>query len=742
VGYDEVVACNAFYPDCGTAFTLTEHDDLFLIDLDKCRDPLTGNCTQAAANILAQFEGALIEVSQSGTGFHIIGRYSKEPEHSCRNALLNAEFYTRERYIALGDMSTAVGDSNKVFDLTQFAADYFPPTETFTSDWTDGPVEGYTCRLNDEELLKLAMKSTSSNVFGGAATFAELWEGTSPKIAAMFPSNNDRDPYDRSRVDGAIAQTLAFWTGKDCARIERMMRTSPHVREKWERHRSYLHGTIKGAVGRQTNCYSVTKPREEPLPSDTGHNVEARARGSNVVIQLDELPEFFRHYVYLIHDDKIIDKRNGATYNQRQFSGMLGGWMFQVGQGEKVKLEKDAFIAFTRNSLYEFPRVYGETFRPDLPSWHTFEEDGHVWINSFQDVRVRGKPGDVTLFLDHIHAMLPNGDDAKIFLCFLAAVLQYPGRKFTWCPVVVGAEGNGKSWIVDMVMQIIGHRYCYKPTTKDLMSNFNAYEDGKLFIPIEELRATTDILEGMKVSITNERVRVEAKGKDGRMVRNFANYVINTNHIDGVPIDENSRRFCMLVCAQQTAKDIARDFGGDHFVRLFDWRDKEGGLEAVAYYLEHMEIDPRYNPAGMCNRAPITTGTNRVIRESLCIVGKHIQNAIEEGRQGFRNDWVSSAAVTRLLKELRLDTRNPPSKYKAILNRLDYEWCPSLEDTKGRVRNHITVEGCKPVLYCRRGSLQHLNMMSPAQVRASYMAAQDYTDVLPPTNNGENHGQV
>lgn len=734
--YDVAMAMRAYYPGTGIAFVLTANDPFFGSDLDKCRDKETGNCTEMAATIINMFPGALVEVSQSGTGYHIIGKLAGPVEHGCRNSLLHAELYTSDRFLALGDMSTAVGDSGTVFDLSQFVQDYFAPSASSDpSNWTDRPMEGYTSTFSDEQLLsKMLDRKQDASVFGNGppskASFADLWTGNMEVLPRLFPADKQNDPWNRSRVDATLIQHLAWWTGGDCARIERIMRSNPiHAREKWDGHPTYLKGTITGAVGNLTDFYSKKPKREGSLPPNIGHSTEIRSRGSNVTIMLDELPEFFRHYVYLIRDDKILDTRNGASYNQRQFAGMMGGWEFQVGQGEKARIEKDAFMAFTRNSLYEFPRVYGEMFRPDLQPWCTFEEDGHVWINNFQDIRMPAIAGDITMFLDHVNAMLPRGDDALILLCYLAALLQYPGRKFTWCPVIVGAEGNGKSWLVDLMMAIIGHRYCYKPSTKDITSQFNAYEEGKLFLPIEEMKATNDILDTMKVSITNERVRIEAKGRDGHMAYNFANYVINTNHIDGVPVDENSRRFCMLVCEQQTAKEVLRDFGDKHFSRLFHWRDYEGGASIVAHYLENMEIDERYNPAGDCNRAPVTTGTARVIRESLCIVGKHVQNAIEDGRQGFRGDWVSSTAITRLLKELRLDTNNPPNSYRAIMSRLDYEWCPSLISTNGRVNNYIKSEGSKPVLYCRRGSIQHLNLMSPAQVRSAYINAQEYEEV-------------
>lgn len=73
--------------------------------------------------------------------------------------------------------------------------------------------------------------------FGYSESFASLWKGEGEK-------DNARDM--------ALAQHLAFWTGCDAPRIERLMRRSGLYREKWDGHRTYLRElTIQRACGQQ-----------------------------------------------------------------------------------------------------------------------------------------------------------------------------------------------------------------------------------------------------------------------------------------------------------------------------------------------------------------------------------------------------------------------------------------------------------------------------------------------------------
>ena len=57
---------------CGVGFVLTAEDPFFFIDLDNCIDD-EGTFSPVAQDILRRFDGAAVEISQSGRGIHIMG---------------------------------------------------------------------------------------------------------------------------------------------------------------------------------------------------------------------------------------------------------------------------------------------------------------------------------------------------------------------------------------------------------------------------------------------------------------------------------------------------------------------------------------------------------------------------------------------------------------------------------------------------------------------------------------------
>jgi hypothetical protein len=63
------------WPDGGgIGFVFTDDDDLGGVDLDGCRDPDTGKTASWANRVLGLFDGAYVEYSPSGKGYHILAR--------------------------------------------------------------------------------------------------------------------------------------------------------------------------------------------------------------------------------------------------------------------------------------------------------------------------------------------------------------------------------------------------------------------------------------------------------------------------------------------------------------------------------------------------------------------------------------------------------------------------------------------------------------------------------------------
>ena len=109
--------------------------------------------------------------------------------------------------------------------------------------------------------------------------------------------------------------------------------------------------------------------------------------------------------------------------------------------------------------------------------------------------------------------------------------------------MIQGVEGNGKTLLTRCVAYAIGDRYTHFPKAAELSSKFNDWLYGKVFIGVEDIYVSDgqkEIMEAMKPMITAERQEIEPKG-GVKVTRNIcANFLINTNHKDGLKNIERS----------------------------------------------------------------------------------------------------------------------------------------------------------------------------------------------------------
>jgi hypothetical protein len=289
----------------------------------------------------------------------------------------------------------------------------------------------------------------------------------------------------------------------------------------------------------------------------------------------------------------------------------------------------------------------------------------------------------------------------------MAACVQHKGTKFQWAPLIQGTQGNGKTLLTRCVAFAVGQRYTHLPLASEIAEKFNEWLFNTLFIGVEDVYVPDhkkEILEVLKPMITNDRLAMRAMQQGQVMGDNRGNFMLNSNHLDGIRKTRDDRRFCVFYSAQQTVADLKRDgMTGNYFPTLYGWL-KAGGYAIVCELLNTYAIPDDLNPAGQCVRAPDTTSTERAVEAGLGEVEQQIMEAVANDRPGFCGGWVSSAAVDRLLTERRLDRAAPTAKRRGVLQALGFDWHPALAKSDGRVNNKILEDGGKPKLYVLLGS--------------------------------------
>jgi putative DNA primase/helicase len=170
----------------GIGFVTSQDDPYVMADLDAVIDATTGEVIDWAREIVesAEREGAYIEKSPSGIGFHIIGRGRQLTTGRKKN---KAELYSKGRYFTIPGDGTAPESLGTLIETPRLVLcridgerkpNHIPPATTASVATTKG-FQG-----SDAELL------TKARAAKNGEKFSALFDGTN--FADMYDSDSER----------------------------------------------------------------------------------------------------------------------------------------------------------------------------------------------------------------------------------------------------------------------------------------------------------------------------------------------------------------------------------------------------------------------------------------------------------------------------------------------------------------------------------------------------------------------
>lgn len=254
----------------GIGFVLNG-DGWFLIDVDACKTDEGEWATDAEALFLS-FSGALGEVSTSGNGLHILGLCDPAQLADRRNKWEgDKEFYTDKRFVALSkDGPQPIGGKATDKDWTSQLLSVVPQREHL-GELPDGVDRSYTGPRDDDALIQAMLRSKSTaSQFGEGVSVADLWEARLEPLAGKYPAFDGKGGFDHSSADAALMLHLAFWTGKDMPRMDRLFRLSALMRDKYAKRPDYRRSTIQNAARLCKAVYSVEAADKSTNPNNEG----------------------------------------------------------------------------------------------------------------------------------------------------------------------------------------------------------------------------------------------------------------------------------------------------------------------------------------------------------------------------------------------------------------------------------------------------------------------------------------
>lgn len=470
----------------GVGLNLSESDNLTGLDLDHVLDPETLELDPLAVEVLARFAGTYTEVSPSGAGLRIWCYGKAARSGKCEGSRKWLEVYTHpsNRYLTVTGnrygAATAVTEQQEALDwLHSRFMESSRSKEASTGreiDLLSSPVG--TDLSDDAALLNKASQAKNGSAFDA------LWSGDLSGHTG-----------DHSAADMALLNALAFWTGNDAARMDRLFRQSGLMRPKWDD----MHGTttygdasISKAISGCRNVYTGLQPQKtvsnDPVlvrydkrgnPSLVAHSIAADllyASEFHSRLYYDPVVCNWLQYqesgVFKLCPDLMIQQ---SVYNAiEKYTGDLGFQSAYVSgvssclRHKAIKQPKkpSGLICFNNGVLDLSTRQ----LLPHSPDYFFTNQLPFDWIPDAPDP---------TLIIDWLREATGGHDDQVelIRAWFHAVIVGRPDlQRFL---EVMGFGGSGKGTLLRLLCAVVGNEAIHSTKIEHLENN--RFETAKIF---------------------------------------------------------------------------------------------------------------------------------------------------------------------------------------------------------------------------------------------------------------------
>lgn len=263
----------------------------------------------------------------------------------------------------------------------------------------------------------------------------------------------------------------------------------------------------------------------------------------------------------------LIDDGKDAKGNPRQRAIPLGKWWLE--HPERRTFESVVFVP-------------GRDIPKAMNLWRGFAYDA--------------LPGNCTLYLEHLRKVLCRGIEAHhdYLLRWMAYRVQFPHMPGQVAVVLRGKQGTGKGTFAKHFARLFGVHAKHVTNPEHITGKFNTVLHDAVFVFADEcFRTDKAHVSALKALITEDTLRVEAKGVDNLESRNCTGWCMATNEDWAVVAGLDDRRFFVLDVPDDRRKDT-------QYFQAMDQQMKDGGYSALLHLLLTLDLagwDVRKVPA-------------------------------------------------------------------------------------------------------------------------------------------------
>jgi hypothetical protein len=354
--------------------------------------------------------------------------------------------------------------------------------------------------------------------------------------------------------------------------------------------------------------------------------------------------EWCKSWVWIVDQAKFMHKDKLCLVNKDSFNALNGVFVPEgnTGKPSAVKYVFDDGLVDSVDMMAYLPHIRDKIVttgsRGQYRVINTYD-----YGNELQPADVYTPEGKAAIDLvdKHINLLMGSPENIDIFKQWLAWQVQRRGEKLFWAPLIQSIEGTGKSFFGVLLEKLLGRQNVGTVSSEQVNNpNYNGWATGKCINILQELRVQGrnryEVLNALKMPITDRTLSVSDKYIKAYSVENVTNYIAFTNYKDAIPLNEHDRRWWVVHVDIKDKADLKAKTGDNYFPPLF--QAIHDHPREILRALMSVEITAEFEALV---QAPASTDKDMMIFNEKANIEGYVEaeEMIEEG--GFR--WNNQA---------------------------------------------------------------------------------------------------
>lgn len=296
-------------------------------------------------------------------------------------------------------------------------------------------------------------------------------------------------------------------------------------------------------------------------------------------------------------------------------------------------------------------RINKLAYRPDVNKRRVMT-DGEMSLNLFRPSNLGPQEGDPKPFLDFIHYLVPDEQEAKLVLRWIATLVARPDIRMLYGLLLISEmTGVGKTLLAESILApLVGLHNTSFPSESTIMEPYTDWIARKRLCVIGEIYQghSFKMANKLKSFVTDNKISYRTMYMKAVTIDNFAHFVACSNSMAALRLDAADRRWMVPKLAEERLPDEKYD-------ELVEWL-QSGGLNIIRHWADNFtDYVKRGEKAPMTNskREIIESGRSKasVRCEELSALANSEKTPVAFTDQAIR-EWLEAITKEKVFESL------------------------------------------------------------------------------------------